>query len=315
MTTFFIKQIKTLGSAYNKATIWGKVLIFTVLLMLLVVAFKGVTSNVKEGFKQPDKLLIKNGNDIYDDFYVGIYDYLVFNNVKDEYEIDEIINKTTPTNQSKILDVGCGTGHHVSNLVSKGLDVIGMDVSKSMIDQATKIYPECKFQIGDALNAGQFEPDYFTHIMCMYFTIYYFNDKHKFFNNCMKWLKPGGFIIVHLVDRDLFDPILPPGNPLLLVSPQKYAKERITSTKVKFTDFDYSADFQLDKNNNTANFIEKFKNDKDGKVRKNEHTMYMPDTQDIVDEALGTGFILQGRIDLLMCQYEYQYLYIFAKPN
>jgi SAM-dependent methyltransferase len=315
MTTFFIKQIKTLGSAYNKATIWGKVLIFIVLLMLLVLVFKGFDSTVKEGFEQADKLLIKTDNDIYDDFYVGIYDYLVFNNLKDEYEIGEIINKTSPTSKSKILDVGSGTGHHVSSMGAKGLDVLGIDISPSMIEQSKKSYPDYKFQVGDALNAGQFEPDSFTHIMCMYFTLYYFKDKQQFFNNCMKWLMPGGFIIVHLVDREIFDPILPPGNPLLLVSPQRYAKERITSTKVKFTDFAYSADFKLDKANNTATFIEKFKNDKDGKVRKNEHTMYMPDTQEIVDEALGAGFILQGQVDLLNCQYEYQYLYIFVKPN
>jgi hypothetical protein len=126
---------------------------------------------------------------------------------------------------------------------------------------------------------------------------------------------PGGYLIVHLVDRANFDPILPPGNPLLYVSPQRYAKERITSTKVKFTDFSYSADFQLDEQTNIAKFTEKFKNDSDGKVRKNEQIMYMPDIQEIVDEAQGCGFIVEAKIDLLQCQYEYQYLYIFVKPN
>jgi hypothetical protein len=126
---------------------------------------------------------------------------------------------------------------------------------------------------------------------------------------------PGGYLIVHLVDRDHFDPILPPGNPLLYVSPQRYAKERITSTKVKFTDFSYSADFKLDDKNDKALFVEKFKNDSDGKVRKNEHEMYMPDIQQIVDEAQLCGFIVESKADLLQCQYEYQYLYIFVKPN
>jgi hypothetical protein len=99
------------------------------------------------------------------------------------------------------------------------------------------------------------------------------------------------------------------------VSPQRYAKERITSTKVKFTDFSYSADFQLDSQNDKAMFVEKFKNDSDGKVRKNEHIMYMPDAQEIVDLAQGCGFIVESKADLLQCQYEYQYLYVFIKPN
>jgi hypothetical protein len=100
----------------------------------------------------------------------------------------------------------------------------------------------------------------------------------------------------------------------MYVSPQRYAKERITSTKVKFTDFSYSANFELDDKNDKALFVEKFKNDSDGKVRKNEHQFYMPDATQIVDEAQSCGFIVEGKADLLQCQYEYQYLYVFVKP-
>jgi hypothetical protein len=131
----------------------------------------------------------------------------------------------------------------------------------------------------------------------------------------MKWLMPGGYMILHLVDRDNFDPILPPGNPLLYLSPQKYAEKRITTTKVKFDTFSYSADFDLNSKNNIATFVEKFKSDADGKVRKNEHIMYMPTIDVIVNQAQQVGFILDSEIDLIDCQYEYQYLYIFIKPN
>jgi SAM-dependent methyltransferase len=291
-------------------------LILTCLLLLVILVFKGLKpkKNV-EGFEQRDKFLIKTGSDIYDDFYADIYDYLVFNNLKNDYEVGWIINSASPSSQSKILDVGCGTGHHVSSLGAKGLDVIGIDISKSMIEKAKANFPDYKFEVGDALDGSTFQPDSFTHILCMYFTIYYFKDKTLFFQNCFKWLMPGGYLIVHLVDRERFDPILPPGNPLLYVSPQRYAKERITSTKVKFTDFSYSADFQFEKQNDKALFVEKFKNDSDGKVRKNELVLYMPDAQEIVDEAQSCGFIVEAKADLLQCQYEYQYLYVFIKPN
>jgi SAM-dependent methyltransferase len=309
-------MIRSLGVAYNKTSLWCKILIFMALLLLLILVFKGFDSNMgKEGFEQSDKFLIKTGPEVYDEFYADIYDYLVFNNLKDDYEVGEIINKANPSSTSRILDVGCGTGHHVSSLSSKGLDVLGIDISPSMIDKAKENFPDYKFQVADALNGSEFDPDSFTHILCMYFTIYYFKDKSQFFNNCYKWLMPGGYLIVHLVDRDRFDPILPPGNPLMYVSPQRYAKKRITSTKVKFTDFSYSADFNLDDKNDIANFVEKFKNDSDGKVRKNEHVMYMPDIQQIVDEAQACGFIVESQVDLLQCQYEYQYLYVFVKPN
>jgi len=308
--------IKSLGSTYKKSSNWCKILIFIILLLLLVLIFKGVDK--KEGFSkmsQSDQFLIKSGPKVYDDFYADIYDYLVFNNLKDDYEVGEIINKTTPSDKSKILDVGCGTGHHVASLGAKGLNVIGIDISPSMIKKAKENFPDYKFEVGDATNSSEFEPDSFTHILCMYFTIYYIEDKQTFFNNCFKWLMPGGYLIIHLVDRHNFDPILPPGNPLLYVSPQRYAKKRITSTKVKFTDFSYNANFDLDEKNDKATFVEKFKNDDDGKVRKNEHIMYMPDQQVILDEAQASGFFLESKIDLLQCQYEYQYLYILVKPN
>lgn len=300
---------------YNKCSSWCKILIFAGLLLLVVLIFKGVKSGRMEGFEQNDKFLVKSGSDIYDDFYADIYDYLVFNTLKDEYEVGFIINSASASSKSKILDIGCGTGHHVASLGSKGLDVIGIDSSVSMIKKAKENFPDYKFEVADATNGSTFQPESFTHILCMYFTIYYIKDKSQFFNNCYNWLMPGGCLIVHLVDRDKFDPILPPGNPLLYVSPQRYAKERITTTRVKFTDFSYSADFKLDNDNDKAVFLEKFKNDADGKVRKNEHVMYMPDTQQIVDEAQSCGFILESKADLLQCQYEYQYLYMFVKPT
>jgi SAM-dependent methyltransferase len=308
-------MIKSLGSAYNKSSLWCKLLILMSLLLLIILVFKGVDKKKgKEGFEQKDQFLIKSGSGIYDDFYADIYDYLVFNNLKDDYEVGYIMNSASPSSKSKILDVGCGTGHHVASLGSKGLDVLGIDISPSMIKKAKENFPDYKFDVADALDGSIFEPNSFTHILCMYFTIYYFKDKTQFFNNCFKWLMPGGYLFVHLVDRHNFDPILPPGNPLLYVSPQRYAKERITSTKVKFTDFSYSADFKLDDKNDKALFVEKFKNDNDGKVRKNEHEMYMPDIQQIVDEAQSCGFIVESKADLLQCQYEYQYLYVFVKP-
>lgn len=314
-TKFIEKQMRFLPKTYDDFTFWGKILLFVALLIISMVLLKRFNVKRVEGFEQQDKFLFKTGPDVYDDFYADIYDYLVFNSQKDQYEIGEIVNKTTPTSESKILDVGCGTGHHVFELNASGFDTIGIDISPSMVKKAKADFPQYKFEVGDALNPGEFTPNTFTHITCMYFTIYYLQDKPLFFQNCMKWLKPGGYLILHLVDRDNFDPILPPGNPLLYVSPQKYAKERITTTKVKFDKFAYSADFQLDNASNIAKFSEKFKNDGDGKVRKQEHIMYMPTLDSIVTQAQQVGFILDSQVDMVQVQYEYQYIYIFIKPT
>lgn len=308
------KQLSLLSRTYDRFSVWGKILFFASLIIVSMVLLKRFDIK-REGFIQSDDFLFKSGPDIYDDFYADIYDYLVFNSVKNQYEVGEIANKSSPSSESNILDVGCGTGHHVSELNSGGFNTLGMDISPSMIKKAQEEFPDYEFKVGDALNSSEFAPNTFTHITCMYFTIYYLKDKKQFFENCMKWLMPGGYLIVHLVDRDNFDPILPPGNPLLYVSPQKYAKKRITTTKVKFDDFSYSADFQLNDKTNMATFTEKFKNDSNGKIRKNEHIMYMPTIDAIVKQAQQVGFILEAEVDLLNCQYEYQYLYMFIKPN
>ena len=311
-----IDPLKSITNIYCKMSNFGKILIFITLFLITIVFFKSIEmpNFGVEGFQSQEKFLFKTGDDVYDDFYANIYDYLVFNNIKNAYEIGEIINKTNADETSIILDVGCGTGHHVDALSQQNLKVFGIDISPSMIKKAKENFPDKDFTVGNVLDSEKFNHNVFTHILCLYFTIYYFPDKRQFFDNCMDWLMPGGYLIVHLVDREKFDPILPPGNPLYIVSPQKYAKERITTTKVTFNDFVYNSDFKFDKGANIATFDEKFKFN-NGNVRKQEQRLYMEDTQDILTTAQQSGFILQGKIDLVTCAYDSQYLYILVKPS
>jgi SAM-dependent methyltransferase len=308
------RQANLIVGYYSKLSVWAKILVISMFLIVVVSVLK--RENKKEGFQQQQQFLVKQEmTDIYDDFYVDIYDYLVYNDIKDDYEIGEIVNKTGATEQSVVLDVGCGTGHHVGELTDKKMNAVGIDVSPNMIAKAKENYPQSKFEVKDILDSNAFQPNSFTHITCFYFTIYYIRDKRVFFQNCMNFLKPGGYLVIHLVNRNKFDPILPPGNPLIAISPQRYAKERITNTKIKFDDFEYDANFQLDEKKNTAVFVEKFKNDVNDKVRKHEHTFYMETQEDILGQAKDAGFILDSKIDLIKVSYEYQYLYILIKPN
>jgi SAM-dependent methyltransferase len=308
-------SLKSITNIYKNMSNFGKILLFIGLLLIIIVFFKDAAKQTnKEGFTQTDKFLFLEGNGVFDDFYASVYDYLVFNNMKNEYEVGRIINSTQPNETSIIADIGCGTGHHVANLAGKNLNVIGVDISPSMIREAKQKYPQYNFRVGDALDSGMFQYNSLTHVLCLYFTIYYFNDKRHFFDNCMDWLMPGGFLIVHLVNRETFDPILPPGNPLYIVSPQKYAKERITKTKITFNEFVYESNFDLDKNNDIATFDEKFKYN-DGNVRKQQQKLYMEDTSTIVSIAQDCGFILHAKVDLVKCAYESQYLYVFLKPS
>ena len=311
-----LKQFKNITNLYNKMSNWGKVIVIVVVLLLFVTLFNNNNELKREGFEETKDFVFKDGLGLYDGFYANIYDYLVYNNIKNDYEIGEIINQTKPTSQSIILDIGSGTGNHVASLNHDGYKAVGLDSSEAMIAKAQENYPELDFVRGDAMNAMEFQPASFTHIICLYFTIYYFKDKMQFFNNTMKWLMPGGYLVIHVVDRDMFDPIIPPANPLLMLTPQRYAKERITSSNVVFDDFKYSANFELDDKSNIAKFVEKFKNKKNGKMfRKQEHKFYMESEANILTMAKNAGFIILGKVDLIKVGYEYQYLYVLQKPE
>jgi hypothetical protein len=143
-------------------------------------------------------------------------------------------------------------------------------------------------------------------------------------------LKPEGYLIIHLVDRNHFDPVVPGGKPMFIVSPQKFAKDRITNSLVKFRSFQYKSDFTVPlpptkkgakgvaaaKNTgekNIGKFVEKITDDTTGKVRENIHTYYMPTNREMLEIAKEVGFTLTGQVDLVHVLNEYQYLYILKK--
>ena len=311
------KMINYINNTFQNLSIWGHLLILLVILLAIIIFTKPFSKkSTFEGFENTERFLLRtNSVSIYDQFYSEVYDHLVFSDIKDEFEFGELLRNTKPNETSRVLDIGCGTGHHVAGFANENIPVIGIDNSSAMLEIAKENYPNLDFRQADALDGSTFTSDYFTHIICMYFTIYYFDNKRQFFNNCINWLVPGGYLVVHLVDREMFDPIVPPANPLITVSPQRYAPERIMNSKVTFNNMKYNARFELDAPNDKAKFIEKFTMNDSSRVIQNEHTFYIPTQEDVLDIAKECGFIVQGKIDLIKSGYEYQYLYVLVKPN
>ena len=306
---------------FSKTTLLHKVLYLLAAIICISLIMNHGRKQV-EGFekKTNDFDMRDEVTGIYDDYYVNIYDDLVFNKNKNDYEVGKVVLLTKPDEKSRFLDIGSGTGHHVSSLKAHGYKAVGIDMAPGMIRKATQTYPELEFKEADALDAALFPPESFTHITCFYFTIYYIKNKQKFFENCWSWLNAGGFLAIHLVNRDKFDPIVPAGNPFNIVSPQKYAKKRITTTTVKFDQIEYKSNFDmketvLSSDSPNAFMIETFKNNKNGNVRKHEHKFYMNTQSEILDIAKSIGFILHAKIDMLPCQYESQFIYILQKPS
>ena len=134
------KNIRKFLKLINKCSPWFK-LTLTALIILITVVIINKYQPKKEHFIQQNKFVMKQGADVYDSFYATIYNDLVYDNIKNEYEIGEIINTTHPTEQSLILDIGSGTGQHVAALNDKGYPAVGLDLSPGMVGQAKKKFP------------------------------------------------------------------------------------------------------------------------------------------------------------------------------
>jgi|TARA_B110000305_G_scaffold122978_1_gene137797 SAM-dependent methyltransferase len=286
-------------------------LLLCIVIFILVSKFNVSTS---EGFHQASEFVyLKECSKIYDTFYSEIYDDLFYTPYRAKTDTDDIVKITKLSNNSTILDVGSGTGSHIKEFILQGANVYGIDISPQMSKVAKRTNPSANIKVSDVTNAIAYPSDTFTHISCLYFTIYYIQDKHQFFLNAYDWLEKDGFLIIHLVNRDMFDPILPAANPLYMVSPQKYAKERITNSGIKFKDFEYKSQFFTDKDSNSAIFEETFKDDLSGHIRKQQHKLYMNTQKDIIQLAKKSGFNVVHKTDLVNTQYEYQYLYYLQK--
>jgi SAM-dependent methyltransferase len=315
------KVLESITRCYRQMPPYGKVLVWIGLLYLVTEALKRVHKKrmVSEGFTAaPGNEVVE----VYDELYAEIYDPLVLSKVKNDYEIDALLSTVEPSKECTIVDLGCGTGHHVAALVSRGFSkVYGIDRSSAMLSKAKSLHPEVpasSWQKGDIQNYEVLPPGSADILLCMYFTVYYLKDKATFFRHCYDWLAPGGSFAVHFVDRESFDPILPPANPLIIVSPQRYAKERITKTKVHFQDFVYHADFSLDADNDQAVFRERLVpkvggGGGAGAERVQEHLFTMEELSTIVQLVLNAGFILTKKVNLVHCAYEHQFMYLFQK--
>jgi len=132
-------------------------------------------------------------------------------------KIDFIMSYITSKNhKSKILDVGCGTGSLAIELSDRGINVIGLDLDKEMIQIAENNSIEkqtpLSFKVMDMLDISQnFSSDYFDIILCLGNTISHLSreDKSKFIDSCHVLLKKNGFLIIQILDYDNKEIVFP----------------------------------------------------------------------------------------------------------
>lgn len=104
---------------------------------------------------------------------------------------------------SRVIDLACGPGDWALDLASEGrlegIEVIGMDISKLMIDyaraQASAAQLEnARFLVGDILKPLPFPDNHFDIINARFLSFMPNTAWHQLLQECYRVLKPGGLI-------------------------------------------------------------------------------------------------------------------------
>jgi ubiquinone/menaquinone biosynthesis C-methylase UbiE len=94
-----------------------------------------------------------------------------------------------------IGDIGCGPGHVTEHLTSLGMQVIGIDVSPEMIEQARKRFPTGDFRIGSMFDLPVLTSAW-TGAVSIYATLHSNADERaQTFRELWRVIKPGGYVL------------------------------------------------------------------------------------------------------------------------
>jgi SAM-dependent methyltransferase len=97
------------------------------------------------------------------------YDLLIDWNRRIKYEIPflEFFLKQLDPPVKDILEIGCGTGHHAKALLNYGYNLTGIDIDKSMIEEAKKRAKKANFIVMDFLDSTQVIKNKFNAIISL----------------------------------------------------------------------------------------------------------------------------------------------------
>lgn len=263
---------------------------------------------------------------IYDDGYAHLY-RLIIDEPRDKttaFEVDDLVDRTRLRefgSKAVVLDVGCGTGAHLEKLadILPSSTLYGLDQSRAMLDAAeARLLPHAnrvRFIQGDFNRADAVYEGMCTHLTCYYFSFYYATSSKRFFKHAHRWLQPKGYLVVHLVDPDHFDPLPEAVNPVRGISIQRYFDERKTNAKIILNNTDdphentlYTCDFQHRPDEHSAVLTESFIYPKERFVRRHTTELRMPHHEAAIQTARQAGFRLRHVTPLLVVGDEYEFL-------
>ncbi|MFA6088463.1 MAG: class I SAM-dependent methyltransferase [Candidatus Woesearchaeota archaeon] len=122
-------------------------------------------------------------------------DYDVFTKKGYVQIINQFRNQVKPKKGEILVDFGCGTGAFTKHLLSYGVKIIGIDLSKGCINYAKKHVKGIKFETGD-IEKTRFK-DNSVDIIVFSGVLHHFDDFSKTIQEAYRILKKGGRIFAY----------------------------------------------------------------------------------------------------------------------
>ena len=95
-----------------------------------------------------------------------------------------------------VCDIGCGPGHVAYYLYNRGVNVLGIDLSQSMVEQARRLYPAIEFQQGD-MSSLNVDDEVWGGIVAFYSIIHIpREDVIRVLREFKRVLRPGGLLFL-----------------------------------------------------------------------------------------------------------------------
>jgi SAM-dependent methyltransferase len=263
-----------------------KIILIILIILIIIYFYLNFKKNI-ETFT--DKINIPDN--LYDRQMVDIYD-IVWNN--------PIFYKNIRLEQDyfkknkKILDVGCALGYSTDYYRNLGMNVIGVDKSKEMLNRASMINPKNEYIRGDVVNHDLFKNNKFDIINFGLMTIHMnsSDNLNNIIKNCKKWLKKDGYLIIDFIENDRL--ILFPQNYSQFYNDDKGNRHFFTYFKGFLHD---SWFMKINEDKSQYDLLEKITLE-NGKNRIKSTRLYIPKVNELIGIIENNGFKLEDVLEI-----------------